>query len=62
MTQIGSKNHKAKLNEDSVIEIRRIHIKGVRGFGYASLAKKFGISETEVRAIINRKRWKHVTT
>lgn len=52
----GESNHRAKLREAQVIEIRNRHRNGELG---RTLAKEFGISENGVSCIVNLKTWKH---
>lgn len=47
----------AVLTSDCVDDIRRVYVKGSRDFGTPSLAKKYGISTTQVWNIVNNKRW-----
>jgi hypothetical protein len=51
---IGEKNPRAKLTEENVREIRRLHILGESG---ASLGRKFGVVKEEIYDIVKRKRW-----
>jgi group I intron endonuclease len=53
----GSRNALAKLNEDKVREIRR---RRVEGESYDSLAADFGVHKERVKAVCNRRAWKHV--
>jgi hypothetical protein len=52
--QRGRQIHTAKLTEDDVREIRRI------GKPLKPLAIRFGVTETTVSYVLNRKVWKHV--
>lgn len=54
----GETHHKAKLNREAVLEIRRAHAEDRTG--YKKLAIRFGISHTAARDVIQRKNWKHV--
>ena len=57
-TKQGSKNPKAKLTEEQVIEIRQLHKDGVSN---SELYKAFPqVSSTSIRDIINGKTWKHL--
>ena len=56
--QRGASNHKAKVTEDQVREIRR---RSALGESYASLGREFGISAPAVRDIATGRRWQHVT-
>jgi predicted DNA-binding protein YlxM (UPF0122 family) len=53
----GSRNHSSKLTEDQVIEIRNLYKQGHSG---KILAKSYGVSDTVIYLIINRKTWKHI--
>ena len=53
----GSKHSKAKLNEDKVREIRRLHAEGL---SIAALARTHGVSERLVSGVIKRAWWRHV--
>jgi hypothetical protein len=54
----GEKNGNVKLTEVQVKEIRAKYAKG--GTSYRSLAKEYGLDNTTIGDIINRKLWKHV--
>lgn len=58
----GSLNGMAKLTEQDVIEIRKHAKKHAPNYGRAALAKKYGISEGQVKDIVTRRRniWPHV--
>lgn len=53
----GTKNKNAKLNDDKVREIRRLHSEGWNG---SMLEKKFAIRATTAMAVAKRKTWRHV--
>lgn len=53
----GEASHFAKLTEEKVIQIRRLHADG--GVG-VELARQFGVNKTVISAIVNRKTWKHI--
>jgi hypothetical protein len=54
----GSRNHQAKLNEKSVVQMRKIHGRGnVSG---AALASQFGVSTATASKILRREAWRHV--
>lgn len=53
----GEQNGQHKLTQNDVDEIRRSYIKGNLMFGGKALAKKYGVSETEISRIINNTRW-----
>lgn len=54
----GEKNPAAKLKEEDVIEILRLHREGV---SYRLLSQKFGVCQSEIGMIITRKTWAHLT-
>ena len=49
---------KTSVTKDQVLEIRSSYIPRV--FGYPKLAKKYGVSESCIQAIIERKSWKNI--
>ncbi len=53
----GEKNHKAKVTEADVLEIRRLSKKGIKN---AVLARQYGLSPTTVSHINSRQIWKHI--
>lgn len=56
----GADTGNAKITEAQVIEIRATYQRGIRGFGVHVIAKRYGLSKPAVRAILERKSWKHV--
>jgi hypothetical protein len=56
----GETHYRALLTDEQVKEIRRVHRKGIRGFGMRALSKRFGVAESTVFAIIHRINWKHI--
>ncbi len=54
----GVKNPKAKLDEDAVREMRRLHTGGMTG---VELALKFNVTPANVSFIVRRITWQHVT-
>lgn len=40
------------LTNDQVREIRALHRPGVRGFGYAALARRFGVGASTIRDLL----------
>ncbi len=56
----GSANHKAKLTENQVLELRRLYAGSPRSMTQPELAAKFGITQAVVSKIINRAIWRHV--
>lgn len=57
---IGTNNGQAKASPEIVREMRKLYVPGHSEFGVAGLARKFGLSETATRNIVNGKWWKHV--
>jgi len=54
----GIKHGRSKLSEDQVLEIRKLYATG--DYYQKDLAKIFGVSQTPISFIINRKQWKHI--
>jgi hypothetical protein len=54
----GSKNGMAKLDEKTVLEIRRLYEGGE--YSGRELAKMYGIGHTPMAYLLNRKTWKHI--
>ena len=54
----GEENHGAKLTEVKVREIRARDARG--GVSQRQLAKEYGVHQTLISLIINRKSWEHV--
>ena len=54
----GEKAGKAKLNENQVREIRRLYLEG--NITYRELGQKFGVTQSPIRAIVQRKHWTHL--
>ena len=55
----GSRSVFAKLTEQEVREIRSTYKPNTRGFGFKALAKRYGVSDTTIRYILNGRKWKH---
>jgi hypothetical protein len=55
----GEDKATAKLTEDDVREIRRLHFE--EGHGHRKLARAFGIMHSGVGKILRRELWAHVT-
>lgn len=53
----GGKNPQSKIPIESVIFIKKHHVRGDAEFGTTALAKKLGISTPHVSAIANGSRW-----
>lgn len=58
-TPQGESHHFSKVTEDTVREIRRLHLEKVIT-NKSSLSRMFGISESAVRQILNRITWKDI--
>lgn len=56
----GERAPRSRLTEEQVREIRRLYKKGVRGHGYSSLAKKFGVHDYAIEMIVKRESWTHI--
>ena len=54
----GEHHGQSKLTEAQVREIRRIHVSGDLVYGACALARRFGMGESSIRAIINRRNWR----
>jgi HNH endonuclease/Helix-turn-helix domain/NUMOD4 motif len=54
---LGESVFGAKLTEQSVREIRRLH---TQGYGFTDLGRRFGVYYTTIRRIVQRHTWKHV--
>jgi len=57
-TMCGSKNGNSALTEVAVAQIRALY--DPKGATQRILAKKFGVSESNIRSILRRRTWKHV--
>lgn len=53
----GNEVFGAKLNESDVVEIRKAVKEGVK---HHELARKYGVSRSNIGAIVNRKSWAHI--
>lgn len=53
----GTKHHNVKLNEDNVLEIRRL---ASEGKSHLELSMIFKVERGTITKIINRQRWKHI--
>ena len=56
---LGEKNPGAKLTENDVRDIRRHAAEPYRGM-FSELARRFGVSDSTIRAVVTRKCWRHV--
>lgn len=55
---IGESNAEAKLTEEQVLEIRKLHSDG--SYKYKDLAIKFNVSDENIRKICMRLLWSHI--
>lgn len=53
----GERHHFAKLNDDKVREIRRLHSTGI---DYLTLSNRYGVDQSVIGRVVTRKAWKHV--
>lgn len=53
----GERQHLAKLTADKVAEIRRLY---AAGESQDSIAKRYGVSQRNISAVVRRQSWKHV--
>ena len=53
----GSRQGRVKLDEASVVEIRKMYNEGI---SIAAISRKFMVGESTAREVIQRKKWKHV--
>jgi DNA invertase Pin-like site-specific DNA recombinase len=53
----GEQHGCARLADEDVIEIRKRVLEGAT---QSSIMKEFGISQSNVSFIVNKKRWKHI--
>lgn len=56
----GENNHNAKLTTQDITSIRETYQSGSRQNGGRALARKYGVSKTVIRAIINNDAWKNI--
>lgn len=49
----GASNGRTVLTEEQVIEIRTIYIKGSKQFGFPALSRRFGISISQVKRVVD---------
>jgi hypothetical protein len=48
----------AKLNDEAVADIRRRYAAG--GISQAKLAEEYGVGQTKISAVVNRRTWRHI--
>lgn len=54
---VGIFNNRAKLNEQKVVEIRRLYR---AGWTQVRLAKRFGVTQQTISRVVTLKYWRHV--
>lgn len=57
----GEESPNAKLSDKVVRYIREVYVKGSIKYGVASLARRFGVSKTAIRLVVQRRTWKLVS-
>ena len=55
----GENHYLHKLTWEKVREIRKLYKHNTRGYGYQSLAKKFGVSFPTIEKVVKNKIWKY---
>jgi len=50
--RVGEWHHRAKLSDAAVRAIRAEYRKGVKGMGYSSLARRYGVAWATVRDVV----------
>jgi hypothetical protein len=55
---VGSKNGRAKLTKDRVLEIRELYATG--NYILKELGKEFDVSQAQISHIVNNKKWAHI--
>lgn len=56
----GSKNPRAKLKEEQVLEMRALYAKNSNKWTQEKLGEKFGVKQRNVCKILRRESWKHI--
>jgi hypothetical protein len=56
----GESHGLAVLTEDDVLEIRRLYVPRSPTFGRKPLAKMFGVTEANIKAVVARRTWTHI--
>ena len=60
LTAKGSDHPMSLLREDEVISIRREYILRSHEYGQTALASKYGVAQSTIWAVLNKKLWKHI--
>lgn len=58
----GENKFGVKLTEQQILQMKAEYRPGKRGYGYTSLAKKYGINRKTIERIIKGKKWKHLAS
>jgi len=53
----GEHHHKAKLKNEDIIKIRKLHQEGVKA---TKLASKYNVDRVSIHNIVSRRTWKHL--
>lgn len=53
----GAKQGSSKLTDEAVLEIRRLYSEGAKQY---DLAEQFGVNQSSISDIVNRKKWTHL--
>jgi hypothetical protein len=56
--QLGMRHPHARLTDDQVREMRRLHAE--QGFGAKRLAKRYGVGQTTIHRVLTGETWGHV--
>lgn len=59
LSRTGEEIWCTKLKEEDVAEIRKTYIKGDKERGAKPLSRKYGVSNTTIRRIVNKKKWRY---
>ena len=56
----GENHYLHKLKNEDIRFIRDHYIRGHNEYGQCAMARKYGVCQSVIRSIINRKTWKHI--
>ena len=59
LNKSGEKSPYAKLTENEVSEIRKEYVKGDPVYGAKPLSRKYGVTSTTIRHIVNGRKWRY---